>query len=235
MAQTDDRRRRRARARRGRGRRRRDRPRPCPAARARAVITQKAPGVVFGLEAAEVTFRALDPDVDRAAGRRGPVARGRVRCCGSRAPPRDPDRRADRAQLPAAALRRRHAHRALRAGGRREPAQILDTRKTTPGLRRSRRPRWPPAADQPSGRAVRRGADQGEPCRARGRRGGGGPPGPGARARAAARGRVPDDCRGRRGAGGGAPRILLDNMDVEQLRAAVVTSPVAQSSRRAAA
>ena len=32
-------------------------------ARASALITQKAPGVVFGLDAAERTFRALDPDV----------------------------------------------------------------------------------------------------------------------------------------------------------------------------
>lgn len=36
-------------------------------ARARALITQKAPGVVFGLAIAEETFRTLDPDmvVDR--------------------------------------------------------------------------------------------------------------------------------------------------------------------------
>ena len=32
-------------------------------ARAIATITQKAAGVVFGLDAAEATFRALDPDV----------------------------------------------------------------------------------------------------------------------------------------------------------------------------
>ena len=32
-------------------------------ARARAQITQKAPGVLFGLDAAEETFRQLDPDV----------------------------------------------------------------------------------------------------------------------------------------------------------------------------
>src|SRR3954452_20225515 len=34
-----------------------------PGERARARITQKQPGVVFGLDAAEATFRALDPDV----------------------------------------------------------------------------------------------------------------------------------------------------------------------------
>ncbi|HEV3053158.1 MAG TPA: nicotinate-nucleotide diphosphorylase (carboxylating), partial [Solirubrobacteraceae bacterium] len=31
-------------------------------ARARAVITQKAPGVIYGLDAAEEAFRQLDPD-----------------------------------------------------------------------------------------------------------------------------------------------------------------------------
>src|SRR6478672_4658317 len=34
-----------------------------PGTRARARITQKQPGAVFGLDAAETTFRALDPDV----------------------------------------------------------------------------------------------------------------------------------------------------------------------------
>ena len=34
-----------------------------PAARARARITQKQPGVVFGLDVAEAVFRRLDPDV----------------------------------------------------------------------------------------------------------------------------------------------------------------------------
>src|SRR3954447_3468074 len=33
------------------------------AARARARITQKQPGVLFGLDAAEAVFRRLDPDV----------------------------------------------------------------------------------------------------------------------------------------------------------------------------
>ena len=32
-------------------------------ARGRARITQKAPGVVFGLDAGEQTFRALDPEL----------------------------------------------------------------------------------------------------------------------------------------------------------------------------
>jgi nicotinate-nucleotide pyrophosphorylase (carboxylating) len=33
-------------------------------ARARALISQKAPGVIFGLAAAETTFRALDPEIE---------------------------------------------------------------------------------------------------------------------------------------------------------------------------
>src|SRR5438270_13761362 len=32
-------------------------------ARARGLVIQKAPGVIFGLEVAEATFAALDPDV----------------------------------------------------------------------------------------------------------------------------------------------------------------------------
>ena len=79
-------------------------------ARAVARIVQKAPGVIFGLDAAEATFRALDPDarfqreVDEGVWRDpgGPV-------------------------LTAAA----RGVRAI-AGTR---AQLLDTRKTTPGLR----------------------------------------------------------------------------------------------------
>ena len=46
-------------------------------ARARATITQKQPGVIYGLELAQATFRELDPDCrGRARRRGGPVARG---------------------------------------------------------------------------------------------------------------------------------------------------------------
>ncbi len=69
-------------------------------ARARATITQKSPGVVFGIDIAEQVFRALDPGVAlerlTAEGQwreGGPV----LRVEGSA--PGDPDRRADRAQL----------------------------------------------------------------------------------------------------------------------------------------
>lgn len=106
-------------------------------ARAVATITQKAPGVVFGLDAAEVTFLELDPDVGLE--RLGPEGEWR--------------------EPPAPVLRIEGNARALLAAERTAlnflqrlsgvatmaarcaqivegtGAQILDTRKTTPGLR----------------------------------------------------------------------------------------------------
>jgi nicotinate-nucleotide pyrophosphorylase (carboxylating) len=105
--------------------------------RAVATITQKAPGVVYGLEAAEATFQALDPDV--ALERLGPEG--------------------EWTEPPAPVLRVTGDARALLAGERTAlnflqhlsgiatltarcvqavagtGAEILDTRKTTPGLR----------------------------------------------------------------------------------------------------
>jgi nicotinate-nucleotide pyrophosphorylase (carboxylating) len=105
--------------------------------RAVATITQKAAGVVFGLDAAEATFLALDPDV-------------RLERLGPEGEWRDP---------PAPVLRVTGDARALLAAERTAlnflqrlsgvatltarcvyavqgtGAQILDTRKTTPGLR----------------------------------------------------------------------------------------------------
>ena len=52
-------------------------------ARGRATITQKAPGVISGLDVAEAVFLRLDPDaVDRAARAGGRVARGRPGAAG---------------------------------------------------------------------------------------------------------------------------------------------------------
>jgi nicotinate-nucleotide pyrophosphorylase (carboxylating) len=105
--------------------------------RAVATITQKAAGVVFGLDAAEATFLALDPDV-------------RIERLGPEGEWREP---------PAPVLRATGDARALLAAERTAlnflqrlsgvatltarcvyavqgtGAQILDTRKTTPGLR----------------------------------------------------------------------------------------------------
>jgi nicotinate-nucleotide pyrophosphorylase (carboxylating) len=105
--------------------------------RAVATITQKAPGVVFGLDAAEATFMALDPDVSLE--RLGPQ--------GEWSEPPAPVLRATgdaRALLAAertalnflqrlsgiATFTARCVHAVEGTG-----AEILDTRKTTPGLR----------------------------------------------------------------------------------------------------
>jgi nicotinate-nucleotide pyrophosphorylase (carboxylating) len=105
-------------------------------ARALAVITQKAPGVVFGLDVAEQAFRELDPDIR--SQRLGPegewresgdvlAIEGRARALLS----------AERtalnllARLSGVATQSARYARAVEGTG----AQILDTRKTTPGLR----------------------------------------------------------------------------------------------------
>jgi len=105
-------------------------------ARAHALITQKAPGVVFGLDAAEETFRALDPAVsitrlvDEGQWReRGPVVEldGRAAALLS----------AERTALNFLQRLSGVATMAARCVAEIEGtgAQILDTRKTTPGLR----------------------------------------------------------------------------------------------------
>ncbi len=105
-------------------------------ARARALISQKAPGVVFGLDAAEETFRALDPDaqLERRTKEgvwrdRGPVlsVEGSARAILS----------AERTALNF--LQRLSGVATLTArcvqAVEGTTARILDTRKTTPGLR----------------------------------------------------------------------------------------------------
>jgi nicotinate-nucleotide pyrophosphorylase (carboxylating) len=105
-------------------------------ARAQASISQKAPGVIFGLDVAEEVFRRLDPEAtfDRAVEEgvwreSGPVLRvqGRARALLS----------AERtalnflARLSGVATMAARAVRAIDGTN----ARILDTRKTTPGLR----------------------------------------------------------------------------------------------------
>jgi nicotinate-nucleotide pyrophosphorylase (carboxylating) len=105
-------------------------------ARARAVVTQKAPGVVFGLDAAEATFRALDPDVEferrvqEGVWRQGGEvlrAEGRARALlsGERTALNFLQRLSGVATLAARYVE------AIDGTG----ARILDTRKTTPGMR----------------------------------------------------------------------------------------------------
>ena len=106
-------------------------------ARARATIRQKAPGVVYGLEVAEAVFRRLDPDVSlerlveegvwRDEG--GPVLRAegsaRALLTGERTALNFLQRLSGVATAAARAARAVEGTRAT----------VLDTRKTTPGLR----------------------------------------------------------------------------------------------------
>jgi nicotinate-nucleotide pyrophosphorylase (carboxylating) len=105
--------------------------------RAVATITQKAPGVVFGLDAAEATFLALDPDVRLE--RLGPEGEWReppapvLRATGDARALLAAERTALNflQRLSGVATLTARCVFAVKGTG----AQILDTRKTTPGLR----------------------------------------------------------------------------------------------------
>ena len=108
-------------------------------ARARATITQKAPGVISGLGVAEAVFRRLDPAA--AIERLGPegewreAGAGVLRVEGSARALLTAERTALNflGRLSGIATLTATVVRAIRdAGGE---AQLLDTRKTTPGLR----------------------------------------------------------------------------------------------------
>jgi nicotinate-nucleotide pyrophosphorylase (carboxylating) len=110
------------------------------AARARATITQKQPGVISGLEVAEAVFRRLDPKAT--IERLGPegewreAGAGVLRVEGSARALLTAERTALNflGRLSGIATATATVVRAVReAGG---GARILDTRKTTPGLRR---------------------------------------------------------------------------------------------------
>ena len=106
-------------------------------ARARATITQKAPGAVYGLDVAEAVFRRLDPEVraerlvDEGVWRDdgGPVLRvegsARALLTGERTALNFLQR------LSGVATAAARAARTVEGTG----ATVLDTRKTTPGLR----------------------------------------------------------------------------------------------------
>jgi nicotinate-nucleotide pyrophosphorylase (carboxylating) len=105
--------------------------------RAVATITQKAPGVVYGLDAAEATFRMLDGDVELE--RLGPEGiwrdppAGVLRATGDARALLSAERTALNflQRLSGVATLTARCVRAVEGTG----AQILDTRKTTPGLR----------------------------------------------------------------------------------------------------
>jgi nicotinate-nucleotide pyrophosphorylase (carboxylating) len=109
-------------------------------ARARATITQKAPGVISGLAVAEAVFSRLDPAArmerlgpegewrEAGAGVLAVEGSARALLTGERTALNFLGRLSGIATLTAQVVARVRA-----AGGK---AQILDTRKTTPGLRR---------------------------------------------------------------------------------------------------
>jgi nicotinate-nucleotide pyrophosphorylase (carboxylating) len=195
-------------------------------ARARALITQKQPGVIYGLEAAETAFTLLDPGarVERLAAegqwreQGGPVMsiEGYARALLS----------AERtalnflAHLSGVASMAARAARVLEGSG----AQVLDTRKTTPGLRALEK------AAVAAGGAVnhRAGLYDAILIKENHIAAAGGIAQAIARAREAApelagtlevEVRNPEEIE--QALAAGAPRLLLDNMDAAQLRAAV--------------
>jgi len=106
-------------------------------ARARALIVQKAPGTIFGLDAAEAVFAQLDPEVrcERLVGEGlwredgGPVmtveGKARALLTGERTALNF------LAHLSGVATMAARAAHAVKGTG----AKVLDTRKTTPGMR----------------------------------------------------------------------------------------------------
>ena len=106
-------------------------------AAARATIEQRAAGVPAGLGVAEAVFARLDPEISlHGAGRRGHLARARVRWRSSTGPAAgDPGRERVAlnflGRLSGVATLTARFVRAVEGTG----ARILDTRKTTPGLR----------------------------------------------------------------------------------------------------
>jgi len=196
------------------------------AARARALITQKAPGVIYGLRAAELTFEQLDPDVrcERLVGegvwreQGGPVlsleGRARALLTGERTALNF------LAHLSGVATLAARAAREAQGTG----ARVLDTRKTTPGLRALEK------AAVAAGGAMnhRAGLYDAILIKENHIAAAGGIAAAIERAREHApqlagtlEVEVRDSEEIAQALAAGAPRLLLDNMDTEQLRAAV--------------
>ncbi|MGI8580173.1 MAG: carboxylating nicotinate-nucleotide diphosphorylase [Solirubrobacteraceae bacterium] len=192
-------------------------------ARARARIVQKAPGVIFGLDAAEAAFRALDPDVtfDRRCAegewREGGevldvTGSARVLLTAERTALNLLGRLSGVATLTAVLTRELEGTK----------ARLLDTRKTTPGLRALEK-----AAVRAGGGVNHRvGLYDAILIKENHAALAGGVEEAVRRARAAA----PDlplevECRNlaevEEALEAGAPQILLDNMSPDELRAAV--------------
>jgi nicotinate-nucleotide pyrophosphorylase (carboxylating) len=194
-------------------------------ARGRALITQKAPGAIFGLEAAETVFTQLDPGAkcERLVGEGvwrelGPV----LAVVGSARALLTGERTALNllGRLSGVATMAARAARAVEGTG----ARVLDTRKTTPGLRTLEK------AAVAAGGAVnhRVGLYDAFLIKENHIAAAGGIARAVARAREAAPGladtlevEVRNAAEIEQALMAGAPRLLLDNMDNEALRAAV--------------
>jgi nicotinate-nucleotide pyrophosphorylase (carboxylating) len=195
-------------------------------ARGRALITQKAPGVIYGLDVAEAAFAALDEHarIERL------VEEGRWREDGGPVMSVDGSARAlltaERTalnfltHLSGVATMAALAARAVQGTG----AQVLDTRKTTPGLRMLEKA----AVAAGGARNHRIGLFDAILIKENHIAAAGGITAALERARAAApelaatlEVEVRDSDEINEALRAGAPRLLLDNMDQSQLRAAV--------------
>jgi len=194
-----------------------------PGSRAQARITQKAPGVIYGLDAAERAFRALDPQVvlkrrvqEGVWREGGPV----LELEGSAAAILTAERTALNflARLSGVATLTARCVQAIEGTG----ARILDTRKTTPGLRTLEK-----AAVAAGGGTNHRAGLYDEVLIKENHAALAGGVGEAVRkAREHVPGvRIEVECgtlaEVDEALDAGAPRILLDNMTLEQLRAAV--------------
>ena len=189
----------------GRGRRRRRRDHRGDGARRTPApgrgSCRKRPGVVFGLDAGRRDDAPVRGRGRRQARRRGPVARGGAgRGAARRAARRAALLAAERTALNflghlsgVATLTARFVEAVAGTG-----ARILDTRKTTPGLRALEKAAVAAGGGaQPPHRPLRRDPDQGEPHRPRRQPRQGGLRGAQGAARAAGRGRGPQPRRDR--------------------------------------
>jgi nicotinate-nucleotide pyrophosphorylase (carboxylating) len=197
-----------------------------PDALARGMITQKAPGVIYGMSAAETAFTLLDPEarIERLVEegvwreRGGPVmsldGNARALLSGERTALNF------LTHLSGVATMSARAARAVQGTG----AEVLDTRKTIPGLRALEKQ----AVAAGGASNHRAGLHDAILIKENHIAAAGGIAAAVARARAAAPGlaagievevRSPEEISEALAAG--APRLLLDNMDDEQLRAAV--------------
>jgi nicotinate-nucleotide pyrophosphorylase (carboxylating) len=196
------------------------------AARARATITQKSPGVISGLAVAEAVFRHLDPAArterlgpegawrEAGAGVLAVEGSARALLTGERTALNFLGRLSGIATLTAEVVSRVRG-----AGG---TAQILDTRKTTPGLRRLEK-----AAVAAGGGVNHRAGLYDAILIKENHSALAGGVGTAVRRARAARPDLPLSVEVRDGAeidealAAGAPRLLLDNMSPQQVAAAV--------------